>query len=524
MPFHAIEFFCLFLPCVLMLFHWVKLRYKKYASYVLLTASAVFYALWDLQFFPLLLASIGVNFFIGQKIQACYGQKKSGFYLFIGIATNLFVLAFFKYAWIGEVKWLLIFDQTPSNTHSLPLGISFYTLQQITYLVYKYSHFNEDLGFCSYSLYVSFFPQLVAGPIVKYKDAVQQYRQLENTPVPSSAVISGCSLFIFGLGKKVLLADPLGHIVDFIFHAVSAGTKPFFIEAWVACWGYLLQLYFDFSAYSDMAIGIGMAVGISLPVNFNSPLKAISPSDCFNRWHISLTSFIQEYVFTPTYRSLVRYLPFAPHTKRTLGWALATLLSLSLLGFWHGLKWTFVVSGFLIGLTSVLYQLILPKFRSRKKRVKKRMYWGGRLVVLISLTVFGTFFRADSMETVFLLLQGLLDPTHISLSVQYSSWVPKSFHSIFKFEGFLRYDVMPVRFYKTFLYILLGTIIVFKMPNTGQIFGLLPKSNNTISFFGKPIPIQFSINAYWAIITALLFCTIFLNIDATFNTYIYFRF
>lgn len=286
-------YFTFLLPLTAFLY-W-KVIAKKWFSLtipILILASVIFYVSWSWKFFLLLLGSATVNFLIGRKLLA---TKKNKTWLILGCLFNLTLLAYFKYFnfFIDNCNWLL-------GTHFhitkiiLPLGISFYTFQQIAYIVDAYKNEILPCGFWTYILFVIYFPQLVAGPIVHYQEMMPQFAS--HKEVRWDLIWEGLFIFICGLFKKVVIADKLGFFVQQGYGHVDQLA---FLSSWLVSLSYTFQLYFDFSGYADMAIGSGLFFGIRLPENFNSPYKALDIQDFWRRWHMTLSNWLKNYIYIP---------------------------------------------------------------------------------------------------------------------------------------------------------------------------------------------------------------------------------
>lgn len=332
MLFSSQPFILIFLPIALWLYYAAKHSYHA-KLLALFTASTVFYAWWDPRFVPLLLGTVGLNWFLA-KLYFKQGHK---FYLVLGVAVNLSVLGLFKYAnFLAEAVLNLVGVSHEPWSIILPLGISFFTFQQISYLVDVKRGEAGEYQLLEYATYVSFFPQLIAGPIVRHGELIPQFKLAPNTRVNAELVGRGVVLFALGLVKKVFFADELAPVANEGFATaaiISAG------DAWTSAIAYSLQLYFDFSSYSDMAIGLGGMFGFRLPINFDSPYKALDIRDFWRRWHITLSSFLRDYVYIPLGGS--RGGPWL-----TCGIVMVTML---LCGLWHGAGWTFIAWGALHG-------------------------------------------------------------------------------------------------------------------------------------------------------------------------------
>ncbi len=335
MLFSSQPFLLFFLPLCLIVYYTFAASYAARIT-VLTVASIGFYAWWDPRFVPLLAGMIVMTWSV-VRIQAALPRA---WILVVGVALNLSVLGLFKYvnffaenildaAGVAHEPWNII----------LPLGISFFTFQQVSYLIDRWRGNAPTYGLIEYAAFVSFFPQLIAGPIVRHNQLIGQFADSPWRDGLAEQVSRGLVLFTLGLLKKVFFADELAPIADAGFDAVAAGQVISFGESWLATLAYTLQLYFDFSAYSDMAIGLGAMFGLSLPLNFDAPYRALDIRAFWRRWHMTLSSFLRDYVYIPlggNRGSLVR----------TYGTVMATML---LCGLWHGAGWTFIAWGALHG-------------------------------------------------------------------------------------------------------------------------------------------------------------------------------
>lgn len=344
MLFNSSAFLFIFLPLALAGFYGLRrFRFWHAAEAWLLLASLSFYAVWDVRYLPILLSSILVNYAIGQRLL----RVPSKGLLAIGVAFNLALLGYFKYAdfFIQNIN-VATGSSVDLLSIALPIGISFFTFQQIAYLVDSHKgNAQYDVGFITYGNFVSFFPQLIAGPIVHHREIAPQLSALTaGRSVLASQIATGLFIFSIGLFKKVVIADNLAPWANPVFaDAQNAG----FFDAWVGALSYTLQLYFDFSGYCDMAIGLGLLFGITLPVNFASPYKAHSITEFWRRWHITLGSFLRSYL----------YIPLGGSRSGTTRVVIALLVTMLLGGLWHGAAWTFVLWGLMHGAYLVLHRL-----------------------------------------------------------------------------------------------------------------------------------------------------------------------
>jgi D-alanyl-lipoteichoic acid acyltransferase DltB (MBOAT superfamily) len=361
MLFNSASFVFGFLPVALAGYFLLGRLSQQWAILWMVLASLFFYAQWNLAFVPILLVSVFGNFLIGRLLE----RSPSRWLLLFGVAANLMAIIWFKYAHfvlntVNEVSnagWSL-------PTIILPLAISFYTFQQIAYLVDVQAGNRSEHDLTRYCFFVLFFPQLIAGPIVHHREILKQLDDERVFLINKRHIAIGLAIFTLGLFKKVCLADPLSPIVADVFADAASGTVPAFGEAWIATLGYALQLYFDFSGYSDMAVGLAFMANIRLPVNFWSPYKAASIIDFWNRWHMTLTRFLTDYVYSPIALSLTRRrsergLPLLRRSKFAIGpflvlMVVPTLVTFLISGFWHGAGWNFVLWGLLHGVMLVV--------------------------------------------------------------------------------------------------------------------------------------------------------------------------
>lgn len=335
MLFSSQAFLFLFLPLSLLAYYAFAKSYTARIA-ILTTLSLVFYGWWDPRFVPLLGAMILITWLIIRL----YGMIRKPRILVIGIGLNLAVLGFFKYANFFAENVLHAFGvEHQSWGIVLPLGISFFTFQQVSYLVDCYRGKAPTYRLIEYAAFVSFFPQLIAGPIVRHNQLIPQFSEPLWRDGLVGQVSRGIILLTLGLIKKVFFADELAPIADAGFDAVVNGQSITFGSSWLASLAYSLQLYFDFSAYSDMAIGLGAMFGLTLPLNFNAPYQAVNIRDFWRRWHITLSTFLRDYVYIP--------LGGSRGNLAQIYWAV--MVTMLLCGLWHGAGWTFVAWGVLHG-------------------------------------------------------------------------------------------------------------------------------------------------------------------------------
>ncbi len=341
MLFYSAEFIFIFLP--LFFFIFLLLQKTRYILPLIIISSLIFYAIWDYRFLSLLFLSISINYLLLIKI------NKNKLALTFGILTNLLILFFFKYTnfFLNEV---LQSDITYLNKIILPLGISFFTFQQISCLIDGYNNKIKLYGFYKYFAYVSFFPQLIAGPIVRYNEVIEQFNIIEKVKKLNWENINlGLILFIIGVFKKVFFANNFGNVVDNYFLQIANGNFYNTLHYWYLIYNFALQIYFDFSAYSDMALGLGLIIGINLPINFKSPYKSLNIIEFWRTWHISLSFFFRDYL----------YIALGGNKNKFYFKFLLIIFIMSIAGLWHGANWTFLIWGLMHGVYVCLTHVIL---------------------------------------------------------------------------------------------------------------------------------------------------------------------
>jgi D-alanyl-lipoteichoic acid acyltransferase DltB (MBOAT superfamily) len=435
MLFNSASFIFGFLPVALVgNFLLGRLR-PHWAIVWIVLASLFFYAQLNLSFVPILLASVLGNYQIGRQLE----RSPSRWLLLLGVGANLSLIIWFKYAHfvLNTLNGVLGAGWT-LPTIVLPLAISFYTFQQIAYLVDIHAGQPSEPDLTRYAFSVLFFPQLIAGPIVYNRDILKQLDDERRFRLDKRHLAIGLALFTLGLFKKVCLADPLSPVVAEVFADAATGTVPVFGRAWIATLAYALQLYFDFSGYSDMAIGLALMVNIRLPVNFWSPYKAASIIEFWSRWHMTLTRFLTDYVYNPIALNLTRRrsekgLPLLRRSYFAIGpflvlVAVPTLTTFLISGLWHGAGWNFVLWGVLHGLMLVV---------NHAWRALQQTYWIGSEigrwfrplgVVLTFLCVAVTLivFRASDLPQAWTMMRALVQfPTLAGAHEALVSYLPQ---------------------------------------------------------------------------------------------------
>ncbi len=385
MVFSSTIFLFCFLPLLLVVYFLSPTRLK---NSVLLIASLLFYAWGEVFYTGLMLASILTNYFFGRLIDSRKPQRK--IFLALGVTCNLCFLAFFKYTnfIVDNLNNFLTmfgaggFEIQPIH---LPLGISFFTFQAISYLVDVYREENPaQKNILNIGLYIALFPQLIAGPIVRYNSVA---RQLVKRSVSLESLEAGITRFIYGLAKKLLIANPLGEVADTIF-LLPTDQVPALV-AWTGILSFTLQIYFDFSGYSDMAIGLGKVFGFTFPENFNYPYIARSIRDFWKRWHISLTTWLRDYL----------YIPMGGNRVSSLRLTFNLLTVFVLCGLWHGASWNFLIWGLWHGLFLSVERFSFGNALERSPRIVSQLYT--LLIVIVGWVFFRLETFGDAMNFLF---------------------------------------------------------------------------------------------------------------------------
>ena len=363
-----------------------------------------------------------------------------------GLLINIAILGYFKYYnfFIATVNpYFSILG--PDVQMILPIGISFFTLTQIAYIVDAYLGKAGKYSFLEYGLFASFFPYLIAGPILDHKKIIPQFEQFKNFVISHENISTGIAFFVFGLFKKMVIADNLVSWVSPVFNAPAQAS---FFEAWAGALGYTFQLYFDFSGYCDMAIGIALILGITFPVNFNSPYKSASIIEFWRRWHITLSTFIRDYI----------YIPLGGNRKgefRKIGNLLAAML---IAGIWHGAGWTFIIWGGLHG----VYLSINHVWCKAGITIPRVIGW---TITFVAVVVGWVIFRAKDISdacTLLLTMSGFRQVTVPITWQAYLSWLPLSS---------IQYSTMPLIPGETFEIAVLVALVIFvvALPNTQDV-------------------------------------------------------
>ena len=479
---------------------------QRVASGWLAMASIFFYAYWSIKALPVLVISICVNYWFGTLLSR-QEQKYRKALLVLAITANLVALGYYKYINffidnINDMRDLMELDPLDSISILLPIGISFFTFTQIAFLIDNYQGKVKERSFIQYTLFVSFFPHLLAGPLLHHKQMMPQFSMPENFVIQKEKIVIGLLIFAIGLAKKLLIADTLNSYISGFYISLARGSEPNFLASWTACVGYTFQLYFDFSGYSDMAVGTALLFGIWLPFNFNSPLRATSIIDFWQRWHITLTKYVGEYLYTPITLQFVRLGQTLPSVFDIIfSLVIPTVFIFLVLGFWHGANWTYVIFGGMHGLyivTNHLWRRFFPL--PNKKNKKNQSYKTIKMVAAWTLTflavnIANVMFRSDSIPTAVIVYKGMLALNGYSLG---------QMPDIYAWIAGLKVTLLAIG--SAFLIVLL-------MPNT-----------ITVASFSTKEVLQKSVVAYASIVILVAIIYALLQVSFYESPFLYFKF
>jgi len=455
----------------------------------LVAASLFFYGWWNPAYLGLMLASIFFNYAIGISLVS---GKPSKPLLIFGIIANLGALGYFKYAnfFVDNLNYI-----ASTNFHLetiiLPLAISFFTFQQITYLVDAYRGETREYNFLHYGLFVSFFPQLIAGPIVHHREMLPQFSNNSIYKPNHENLAIGFIFFFIGLFKKVVIADGLAIYASPIFIMVANGDAISFSQAWSGALAYTFQLYFDFSGYSDMAIGLARMFGVKLPLNFHSPYKAINIIDFWKRWHMTLSRFLRDYVYIPLGGNR------KGKTRRYINLMIAMLVG----GLWHGAAWTFVMWGALHGIYIVINHAWHGIRRKLGHNLDNSTILGrgiSWLLMFIAVVIGWVFFRSENFNSAILIIEtmfGLSGFDFPELGIEWNIWY----------------------------FILLSFLLVKLMPNTQQIMNHYEPALDTYFWKTYSGKIKLAPTLSWVIIIVFIAVSAILGLGKE-SEFLYFQF
>ncbi|MDI3382815.1 MBOAT family O-acyltransferase [Xenophilus aerolatus] len=496
MLFNSYAFIFVYFPIVVIGFFLIGWRNTRAAAGFLALASLFFYGWWSVKALPLLIGSICINYWFGLRLTPQPGRSDAGRkrMLVVALTVNLVVLGIFKYAdfFVANVNDGLVaagIAPLPLLHVALPIGISFYTFTQIAFLVDCWQGKVRERSFVHYVLFVTYFPHLIAGPVLHHAQMMPQFANPATYRIDPNKFALGLAIFTFGLAKKLLIADKMGQYADMVFHGVEGGTVPGFGSSWFGVLAYTLQIYFDFSGYSDMAVGLSLCLGVHLPLNFNSPYKSTSIIDFWRRWHISLSTFLRDYLYIPLGGNRLG------EARRYLNLFLTMLLG----GLWHGAAWTFVIWGALHGAFLAINHLWIAKVRKGRpaSRWTVPLRW---LLTFLCVMVAWVVFRADSLTTAMHIYKGMLGLNGTALT------------------AFTEFNI-PYRKPEFFQTLLVGLFICLALPPTITLQRWVPQVQRLVQ---RP---QLS---RVATVLIALFCVVLLGLSisrlGTYSPFLYFQF
>lgn len=389
MLFNSYIFIFAFLPMTLLVYFYLNTKRLIQAGIAFLVfASLFFYSWWNIIYLPLILASMLFNFVVGKYLTNTKILLNKQRLLWVGVISNILLLGYFKYTdFFLDNFNILAGTHIPLPHIVLPLGISFFTFTQIAYLVDCYKHKVKEYDFLRYALFVTYFPHLLAGPILHHSEMMPQFANLRNKVINYKNIALGLFLFSMGLFKKVMIADTFAIWANAGFSQAHALN---FFEAWMTSLSYTFQLYYDFSGYTDMAIGASLLFNIKLPINFNSPYKALDIQDFWRRWHMTLSRFLRDYI----------YIPLGGNRQGAARTYVNLLATFVLGGIWHGAGWTFVLWGTLHGVALMIHRA----WKSFGFTMNKYLAW---FITFNFVNIAWIFFRAKEWKEAIAILKSM---------------------------------------------------------------------------------------------------------------------
>ena len=450
MLFNSYEFIFLFLPITLIIYFTLN-RYGKnnIAKGWLVIASLYFYSYFHLSYLYLILSSIMVNYFIGNKLNhKSLTEKERKIWMIIGVAFNLGLLGYFKYYdfFVENINIVLKTNFTLLYI-LLPLGISFFTFQQLSFIIDSYNEKSMKYDFLSYCLFVTFFPQLIAGPIVLPNEMLPQFEDKRNKLINYENMNRGLYMFSIGLAKKVIIADTIANFANAGFDKMETLN---IIEAWMTSISYTLQLYFDFSGYCDMAMGIALMFNIVLPLNFNSPYKSTNIQEFWKRWHMTLGRFMTNYLYIPLGGNRLG-------ERKTLRNLFIVFMAS---GIWHGAGWNFAIWGGLHGICILVHRV----WKNSGRKMNKLLGW---FITINLVNIFWVFFRAETLNGALKVLKGMFNYKSlitVVLEMEQKNNLMRIYQEIKDIFGANEIDIAILLF---------ATIITFLLNNTFNIVNSL---------------------------------------------------
>jgi alginate O-acetyltransferase complex protein AlgI len=426
MLFNSLQFIFIFFPIVFIGYFQIARRNKQLALKWLTLASIIFYGYWSLSSLPIIIISIAFNYTSGKYISNKVNKYRREILIF-SLLANLMVLIYYKYInfIIFNISEVIDYRVIDNIEIELPIGISFFTFTQMAYLYDSYLKKISENNLINYSLFVTFFPHLLAGPVLHHKQIMPQFSDIKNFKIDKYKIKCGIIIFILGLAKKLIFADSFAVYSDSLFEGVKVGEAPQLTASWLGALAYTFQMYFDFSGYSDMAVGISLIFGIMIPINFNSPFKATSVIEYWQRWHISLTKYINEYLYIPITMHFMRYGLGKSYVKENLyGLVIPTMLVMLTVGLWHGANWTFVLFGAMHGLFLIINHIwrtrkfMIIKYNQNILIVIRIIKWKLTFLCIILALI---MFRSNDISTAIMIYKGMVGYNGINLNLDYSN-------------------------------------------------------------------------------------------------------
>lgn len=387
MLFNSYVFLLIFFPIVFAGYYLLlKLKNKSIAKIFFVIANLYFYSYWNIKYLPIILSSIAINFTMASILNKLENLRLKRAFLTIGIIFNIGLLGYYKYFDFFITNINTVFSANISLLNlALPLAISFFTFQQIAYLVDTYREGTKEYTLLDYAFFVTFFPHLIAGPIVHHREIIDQLHDGSNYKIKTDNLASGLYIFAIGLFKKVIIADTFAEWANLGYNNIGALTM---FDSWITTLAYTFQLYFDFSGYCDMAIGLGLLFNIKLPINFNSPYKALDIQDFWRRWHMTLGRFFTHYL----------YIPLGGSRKGDIRTYFNTFFIFFVSGIWHGAGWTFVIWGIMHGIASMINRF----WKGLNFKLPKFIAW---LITFLFVHIAWVYFRSPDLQTANIMLK-----------------------------------------------------------------------------------------------------------------------
>ena len=507
MLFNSHLFLFIFFPLFLSNFYLIRFAKKEYQKnlglFLIISFSVFFYAYWNLKYLTILFLSIFFNYYIYQL-----NFKKKTRYLKIIAAIFFNVGLLFYYKYFSSVFGFFNGNKIDFNSIVIPLGISFFTFQQLGYIL---DDKKKNKNIFEYASFVIFFPQLIAGPILKSEEYFPKiYNCIKNKKVLNNFFI-GMVIFIIGLSKKLIIADQIAIFIDPYFYLNSEKIMVSLLESWLAAIGYIFQLYFDFSGYSDMAVGMCKCIGLNIPYNFNSPLKKKSIQSFWSTWHITLTRFTTSYIFNPMAIFLSRY-----NLKLNLILIISSMTTFILIGIWHGAGLNFLIFGLIHGVAYQInqffsYLIIEYKITFLRKKYFDLFYW---LITFTIIVVSFVFFRSPNLDVAINILSNMFNLSNLVLPNFFSN-IPIFNLFDFKYDSFDFINDLSFA-----ILLILSFVILIIFPNTKEIAELFEKNLMKGNKLNKSLKIKLG---FFSLFIGVIFISSLFSLR-NYNTFLYYQF